>query len=155
MELRHLRYFVSVAELGGISRAAKKLFIAQPALSAQIRQLEEELGVTLCVRLPRGVRLAPAGESFLEDARAILARAQQATQRARERQSGQRATLRLRLVPSTTHLVLPGLLERLRNSSLTATIEAREMITSQQLQPLRNDEIDLDFARPGEGTTPV
>jgi len=155
VELRHLRYFVSVAEGGSVSRAAEKLFIAQPALSAQIRQLEEELGVTLFVRLPRGVRLTPAGESFLEDARAILVRSRQATLRARERQSGQLATLRLGLVPSTTHSVLPGLLKRVRDSSLAANIEAREMITSQQLQGLRNDEIDLGFARPGEGTTPA
>ena len=108
MELRHLRYFVTAAELGSITRAAEKLFIAQPPLSAQLKQLEEEVGVPLLVRLPRGVRLTEAGESFLEDARAILARAQQAAVRARERQSGQRATLRLGLVPSTIHSVLPA-----------------------------------------------
>jgi len=155
MELRHLRYFVSVAEFGSVSRAAQKLFIAQPALSAQIRQLEEEVGVALFVRLPRGVRLTEAGVSFLEDARAILARAQQATVRARERQSGQRATLRLGLVPSATHSVLPGLLQRLRDAGLAVAVEAREMITSRQLQALRNDEIDLGFARPGEGSLPA
>ncbi len=155
MELRHLRYFVGVAELGSVSRASEKLFIAQPALSAQIRQLEEEVGVSLFVRLPRGVRLTQAGASFLEDARAILARAQQATVRARERQSGQRMTLRLGLVPSTTHSVLPGLLQRVRNSGLAARIEVREMITSRQLEALRNDEIDLGLARPGEGPMPA
>lgn len=151
MELRHLRYFVSVAELGSVSRAAEKLFIAQPALSAQIKQLEEEVGAALFVRLPRGVRLTPAGESFFVDARAILARAQQATLRAREKQSGQRSTLRIGLVPTATHSVLPGLLQRLRDSGLAATIEAREMITSRQLHALRDDEIDLGLARPGEG----
>ncbi len=155
MELRHLRYFVSVAELGSISRAAEKLFIAQPALSAQIRQLEEEVGAALLVRLPRGVRLTPAGESFFDDARAILARAQQASVRAREKQSGQRTTLRLGLVPTATHSVLPGLLRRMRELGLAANIEVREMITSHQLQALRNDEIDLGLARPGEGSTPA
>ncbi len=155
MELRHLRYFVGVAELGSVSRAAEKLFIAQPALSAQIRQLEDEVGTRLFVRLPRGVRLTPAGESLLEDARAILARARQATVRARERQAGQRAVLRLGMVPSTTHSVLPGLLARLRASGLAVNLEVREMITSQQLQALRNNEIDLGFARPGEGLTPA
>ena len=54
MELRHLRYFVTAAELGSITRAAEKLFIAQPPLSAQLKQLEEEVGVPLLVRLPRG-----------------------------------------------------------------------------------------------------
>ncbi|MDB5928773.1 MAG: LysR family transcriptional regulator [Polaromonas sp.] len=154
MELRHLRYFVSVAELGSVSRAAEKLFIAQPALSAQIRQLEEEVGAALFVRLPRGVRLTPAGESFLVDARAILARAQQAAVRAREKQSGQRATLRLGLVPTATHSVLPGLLRRVREAGLAAHIEAREMITSRQLQALRNDEIDLGLGRPDGDSTP-
>jgi DNA-binding transcriptional LysR family regulator len=155
LELRHLRYFVSVAELGSISRAAEKLFIAQPALSAQIRQLEEEVGAALLVRLPRGVRLTPAGESFFDDVRAILARAQQASVRAREKQSGQRTTLRLGLVPTATHSVLPGLLRRMRELGLAANIEVREMITSRQLQALRNDEIDLGLARPGEGSTPA
>ncbi|MDO9402573.1 MAG: LysR substrate-binding domain-containing protein [Polaromonas sp.] len=155
MELRHLRYFVSVAELGSFSRAAEKLFVAQPALSAQIRQLEEEVGASLFVRLPRGVRLTQAGESFFGDARAILARAQQASVRARERQSGLRSTLRLGLVPTATHSVLPGLLEGLRQSGLTASIEAREMITSRQLDALRNDEIDLGLARPGDGSVPA
>lgn len=155
MELRHLRYFTSVAALGSVSRAAEKLFIAQPALSAQIRQLEEEVGAALFVRLPRGVRLTPAGESFLEDATAILARTQQATVRARERQSGRQTTLRLGLVPTATHSVLPGLLRRVRDSGLTAHIEVREMITSRQVQALRNDEIDLGLARPGDGSTPA
>src|SRR3954468_3297552 len=120
MELRHLRYFVSVAELGSVSRAAEKLFIAQPALSLQVRQLEEEIGARLLERLPRGVRLTPAGESFLQDARAILARSQQAAVRARERQSGQARSLRLGLVPTTTHSVLPGVLKGLRAAGVTA-----------------------------------
>jgi DNA-binding transcriptional LysR family regulator len=150
MELRHLRYFTTVAGLGSVSRAAEKLFIAQPALSQQIRQLEDEIGAALFERLPRGVRLTPAGESFLEDARTILARAQQAAVRARERQSGQARSLRLGLVPTTTHSVLPGVLRGLRAAGITAPIEVREMITSRQFLALRNDEIDLALARPGE-----
>ncbi len=155
MELRHLRYFVTVAELGSVSRAAVKLFMAQPPLSAQIRQLEEEVGVSLLVRLPRGVVLTPAGQSFLEDARAILARSLQAPVRARERQSGQRSTLRLGLMPSATQTLLPGLLLRLRKAGLALNIEAREMIPSaRQLQALRNAEIDLGFIRPGASSAP-
>ncbi|MBA2961517.1 LysR family transcriptional regulator [Ramlibacter sp. MAH-25] len=150
MELRHLRYFVTVAGLGSVSRAAEKLFIAQPALSQQIRQLEDEIGATLFERLPRGVRLTPAGESFLEDAHAILARTQQAAVRARDRQSGQAPALRLGLVPTTTHSVLPGVLRGLQAAGVTAPLEVREMITSRQFQALRNDEIDLALARPGQ-----
>lgn len=149
MELRHLRYFVTVAELGSISRAATKLFMAQPPLSAQIRQLEDEVGASLLVRLPRGVQLTPAGISFLEDARAILARAEQATLRAREQQSGQRSTLRIGLMPSATQSLLPGLIRRLESSGLNLHIEAQERVpSSRQLQALRNAEIDLGFIRP-------
>ena len=155
MELRHLRYFVTVAESGSVSGAAAKLFIAQPPLSAQIRQLEAEVGTPLLVRLPRGVRLTPAGVSFLEDARAILARAQQAAVRARERQAGHRSVLRVGIMPSGTHTILPGFLKRLAASGLDVRVEVREMIpSSRQLQALRNSEIDLGFIRPGEDALP-
>jgi DNA-binding transcriptional LysR family regulator len=151
MELRHLRYFVTTAELGSVTRAAEKLFMAQPPLSAQLRQLEEEVGVPLLQRLPRGVRLTVAGESFLRDARAILARTQEAATRARETQAGAGAVLRLGMVPSSLHVLLPGFLQRLRalEGGAAIRVQAREMITSQQMQGLRNDEIDLGFARPG------
>lgn len=149
MELRHLRYFVAVAEQGNVSRAARKLFIAQPPLSAQLRQLEEEVGTALFTRLPRGVRLTPAGESLLEDARAILARAQQAPLRARERGHSQQGVVRLGLVPSAMHSVLPGLLRRIAEAGWNLRVEAREMITSQQLRALRAGELDLGLGRPG------
>ncbi|HYF19822.1 MAG TPA: LysR substrate-binding domain-containing protein [Ramlibacter sp.] len=150
MELRHLRYFVNVAELGSVSRAAEKLFVAQPALSQQIRQLEAEIGTPLFERLPRGVRLTPAGESFLEDARTILARAQQAQVRARDRASGLPGSIRIALVPTTTHSVLPGVLRSLREAGIDTGLEVREMITSRQAQALRSHEIDLGLARAGE-----
>src|SRR6266852_3293382 len=72
MELRHFRYFVAVAEEHSFAHAARRLRVAQPALSKQIRDLETELGVTLFKRLPRGVRLTSAGEAFLADARGTL-----------------------------------------------------------------------------------
>ncbi|WP_066266949.1 LysR substrate-binding domain-containing protein [Hydrogenophaga palleronii] len=152
MELRHLRYFVTVAELGSISGAAAKLHIAQPPLSAQIRQLEEEVGAQLLVRFARGVRLTPAGTSFLDDARAILARAEQASLRAREFQSGERSTLRVGLMPSATQSLLPGLIRRFEASNMTVRIEGRELVPSaRQLQALRNAELDFGFVRPGSG----
>jgi DNA-binding transcriptional LysR family regulator len=148
MELRHLRYFVTVAELGSVSRAAEKLFIAQPPLSAQIKQLEEELGVALFVRLPRGVKLTSAGEAFIEDARAILTRAKQAGVRARERQAGHQTTVRIALVQSATHSLLPGLLERIRDEAINASVEVREMITTHQVRALRDGEIEFGISRP-------
>jgi DNA-binding transcriptional LysR family regulator len=72
MELRHLRYFVAVGEEQHYGRAARRVRVAQPALSRQIHDLEEELGFKLFDRLPRGVKLSAAGKLFLEDARRIL-----------------------------------------------------------------------------------
>ena len=83
MELRHLRYFVAVAEAGSFLRAASRLRVAQPALSKQIRDLEREVGVSLFERLPRGARLTPAGEQFLPDARNALESAARAVAIAR------------------------------------------------------------------------
>ena len=83
MELRHLRYFVAVAEEHSFVQAARRLRVAQPALSRQIRDLENEVGVLLFHRLPRGVRLTPAGETFLTDARCTLEVATRAVTTAR------------------------------------------------------------------------
>src|SRR5207245_11335686 len=87
MELRHLRYFVAVAEEGSFLRAASRLRVAQPALSKQIRDLEREIGVKLFERLPRGARVTPAGEHFLRDARNTLESAARAVARARRADS--------------------------------------------------------------------
>jgi DNA-binding transcriptional LysR family regulator len=83
MELRHLRYFVQVAEEQHYGRAAERLRVAQPALSRQIQDLEDEIGFKLFDRLPRGVKLSAAGKLFLEDARRILQQVNEATARAK------------------------------------------------------------------------
>src|SRR5215467_11705832 len=85
MELRHLRYFVAVAEMENVSRAAtQKLHVAQPSLSRQIRDLEDEVGVPLFDRTGKSVRLTDAGRAFLEEARAILKLADDAVLKARD-----------------------------------------------------------------------
>ena len=83
MELRHLRYFVAVGEEQHYGRASRRLRVAQPALSRQIQDLEEEVGFKLFERLPRGVKLSAAGKLFLEDARRILQEVSEATAHAR------------------------------------------------------------------------
>ena len=95
MELRHLRYFVAVGEEQHYNRAAQRLRVAQPALSRQIQDLEEQIGFKLFDRLPRGVKLSAAGQCFMEDARRILEQVNQATARAKRVASGQSGTLRV------------------------------------------------------------
>jgi len=84
VELRHLRYFVAVAEEGNVGRAAAKLHVAQPPVSRQIRALEDELGTPLFTRTPRGMALLPSGETFLAHARGILEAVTRATEAARD-----------------------------------------------------------------------
>src|SRR6188768_4008943 len=93
MELRHLRYFVAVAEAENVTRAAAKLRVAQPAVSRQIRDLEEELGIALLERTAKSVRLTDAGRIFLEEARAVLQRADEAVQAVRAVAGGMRGQL--------------------------------------------------------------
>src|SRR6266478_6093824 len=89
MELRHLRYFVAVGEEQHYGRGAKRLRVAQPALSRQIQDLEEEIGFKLFDRLSRGVKVSAAGKVFLEDARRVLQQVEEATRRAKRVASGQ------------------------------------------------------------------
>jgi DNA-binding transcriptional LysR family regulator len=147
MELRHLRYFVAVAEMGSVSRAAEKLFIAQPPLSTQIKQLEDEIGVKLLVRFPRGVRLTSAGAAFLAEAKDLLARAEHAKRLARHNDSAVGGVIRIGYVPSAGHTVLPRLLKQMRDIRPDGEIDVREMITPQQVQSLCTGEIDVALAR--------
>src|SRR5512139_1166860 len=98
MELRQLRYFVAVAETGNISRAAKRIFLTQPALSRQIKALEGEIGQCLLERQAHSIRLTPVGEALLHEARELLQRAEQALERVRN--AGRGVRLRVGYAPS-------------------------------------------------------
>jgi DNA-binding transcriptional LysR family regulator len=112
VELRHLRYFLVVAEERHITRAAARLGLQQPPLSQQIQALESELGTKLFTRVPRGVELTPAGEGFLEEARAVLSSVERAIVRARAASMGQRGRISIGLTTSAS--LHPGVTRTLR-----------------------------------------
>jgi DNA-binding transcriptional LysR family regulator len=116
MELRHLRYFVSVAEAASISRAASRINVSQPALSRQIRDLETELNVRLFDRVGRRIQLTAEGEDLLERSRDVLARAASLSERAGALSGGAVGTLRVGATPQTMQSVVAGFLTRYRRS---------------------------------------
>jgi DNA-binding transcriptional LysR family regulator len=131
MELRHLRYFLAVAEDLHFGRAARRLRIAQPPLSKQIRQLEEELGFPLFERTSRQVRLTEAGRLFRDEARGILERLEQATVDARRVARGESGTLTVGMVASATYALLPLLYRRFGERFPDVKLTLREMVTAE------------------------
>src|SRR5438132_5956762 len=119
VELRHLRYFVAVAEMENVSRAALKLHVSQPALSRQIRDLEDELGFSLLERTAKSVRLTDAGRAFLNDARALLQNADEAVTKARAVASAEPAELHVGYSPTPTAEILPKTLRELKAACQT------------------------------------
>lgn len=148
MELRHLRYFVAVADELHFGRAAEKLFIAQPALSQQIQHLERELGVRLLERSSRRVSLSAAGAVFLAEARAILARVAGATEAARRADRGELGRLGVGFVASATYAVLPDVLRRFRERFPDVELLLYELTAAEQADALREGTINVGFARP-------
>src|ERR1700748_3072488 len=107
MELRHLRYFVAVAEEENVTRAAARLHVSQPALSRQIHDLEDEMKLPLLERSAKSVRLTEAGRVFLQEARAVLQRADEAVKKARSVAGGMQGEIRVGYAPSLTVEILP------------------------------------------------
>lgn len=148
MELRHLRYFVAVAEEGHITRAAERLGIQQPPLSHQIRALERELGVQLFRRLPRGVELTEAGRSFLEDARAALARVGQGIEAAKRAARGEQGHLRLAVPPTAPFLpFVPQVILAFREAYPMVSLTMEESLRTETLERLRGGQMDVAFLR--------
>jgi DNA-binding transcriptional LysR family regulator len=147
MELRHLRYFVAVAETLSFRGAAEKLHIAQPPLSAQIKALEEELKVRLFERTTRSVRLTHAGRVFLGEASALLAAAARAEQRAREAQRGLTGTLRVGIVAPLANAWLAGMLREFRKESPAVQLALFDLTTTEQLRRLCAQELDVGLLR--------
>ena len=148
MELRHLRYFVAVAEEGHITRAAERLGIQQPPLSHQIKALERELGVPLFRRLPRGVELTEAGRSFIEDARAALARVGQGVEAAKRAARGEQGHLRLAVPPTAPfHPFVPQVILAFREAYPLVSLTMEENLRMETMEQLRGGQMDVAFLR--------
>ncbi|MDO7836373.1 LysR substrate-binding domain-containing protein [Sphingobium sp. HBC34] len=147
MELRHLRYFIAVAEELHFSRAAARLHVAQPPLSTQIKQLEEEMGVALFLRTKRRVELTEAGSAFLIEARRVLGILDRGVALAREIGTGQRGTLRLGSVYSAIYAVVPQMLRAFAAQHPDISVELSEMTVQQQLDALASGAIDVGILR--------
>src|SRR5688500_12268607 len=148
VELRHLRYFVAVAEELHFGRAARRLGIAQPPLSQQIRRLEDELGAGLLRRNRRRVELTAEGEISLDQARATLAQAARAVQAVRSARAGTSGRLAIGVVPWTNFTSVPGAIRVFGDRYPNVEIELYNLTTPDQLPALRDGRIDVGFTRP-------
>src|ERR1700741_3669684 len=147
MELRHLRYFVAVGEEQHYGRASRRLRVAQPALSRQIQDLEEEVGFKLFDRLPRGVRLSAAGKLFLEDARRILQQVSEAAARAARVARGQSGTLRVGFTENASWRgVVPDSFRRFRERQPDAELQLTPSTSLEQIEALRSGRLDAGYA---------
>ena len=148
MELRHLRYFVAVAEAGHVTRAAAQLGIRQPPLSQQIKALERELDAQLFHRLPRGVRLTDAGRALLGDARAILAQVDHALAATRRTARGEQGRISVGFTSSAPfHVFVPQLIRAFREAHPLVSLSLEESGTGELVDGLLDQRIDAAFIR--------
>src|SRR5437867_1863057 len=145
MELRHLRYFIGVAEEENVSRAALKLHVSQPALSRQIRDLEAELGFSLLERSAKSVRLTEAGRAFLTETRAVLQRAEDEVKAARAIATGGTGELHVGYAPSLTARILPPTLRAFQAELPTVRVRLHDYSTEEMLAGLREGKLQVAF----------
>lgn len=149
MELRHLRYFLAVAEERHFTRAAESLGISTPTLTQQVQALETELGVMLLRRTNRSVALTEAGSRFLDEARATLQQSEHATLVARQAGRGELGRIEIGYVTSASLAgVIPNLLAAFRRSNPLVDVQLHRMETVRQLTALTERQIDIGFLRP-------
>ncbi|MFC6644556.1 LysR substrate-binding domain-containing protein [Granulicella cerasi] len=152
MELRHLQYFVTVAETGGFGRAARTLHVSQSAISEQIRDLEAEIGVMLFDRGQRQIRLTVEGELFLEGARETLHTASEAVEKVRRAKRGEEGRLTIGFFVGGNGRYFPALIRAFRKRYPRVKVALVEMTPTQQWQALGNAVIDFGFTRPNMGS---
>ncbi|MEB2844849.1 LysR family transcriptional regulator [Rhizobiales bacterium RZME27] len=150
MELRHIRYFLAVAEAGNFTRAAQALGIGQPPLSQQIRDLENEIGVQLFHRVPHGAELTAAGAAFLQEAKGAIAAAERAKLAALRASRGETGRLMLGFTASAAFTpVVSGVIRRYRATWPDVDLSLTEMNSNLLLDRLMRGELDAVFIRPG------
>ena len=148
MDLRHLRYFIAVAEEGPITRAAERLGMQQPPLSQQIKAMERELDVQLFLRKPRGVELTEAGRALLEDARAMLAHLDRALETARRTARGEQGRICVGMTPTAPfHPLVPRAVRAFRDSFPRVSVSLEEALSDGLLDRLRSERMDVAFIR--------
>jgi DNA-binding transcriptional LysR family regulator len=147
IELRHLRYFVAVAEELHFGRAAERLGIAQPPLSQQIQRLEALIDAPLFYRTSRSVELTDAGRTLLDGARRTLAQAEEAVTATQRTARGETGTLTVAYAASVMFLSLPRLIHAFRARYPSVHLELRELPTGPQIAALHAGEIDIGFVR--------
>jgi DNA-binding transcriptional LysR family regulator len=150
MELRHLRYFCAVADWNGFNRAARALHTSQSSISAQIRDLEQEIGVTLFNRARSRVSLTPAGEKFLQEARRLVAGADRAVDIAQRTARGEIGSLSIGFVIWGTGTFFPGVIRAFRQLYPSVQLSLMEATSVTQSEALLNGTIDVGFMRPLE-----
>ncbi|MBC7927141.1 MAG: LysR family transcriptional regulator [Bryobacteraceae bacterium] len=155
IELRHLRYFLAVAETLHFGRAAQQLGMAQPPLSQQIKKLETLLGYALFDRTTRGVQLTPVGRFFLERSRTSLQRLSEDVERTRRFGAGHEGELTVGFAGSTMFTGLPTGIERYRRLYPGIALRLRELVTTDQLEALHAGTLDLAFLRDSHKANPL
>jgi LysR family transcriptional regulator, benzoate and cis,cis-muconate-responsive activator of ben and cat genes len=143
MELRHLRYFVAVAEEENVSRAALKLHVSQPGLSRQIRDLEDEIGFQLFERSAKALHLTAAGKVFLTEARAVLQHAEDAVKKARAAAGGAQGEIHVGYAPSLTVQILPPMLRAFQGEFPRVRVSLHDLSSEEMLEQLGEKKLDL------------
>ena len=148
MELRHLRYYVAVAEAENVSRAALKLHVSQPGISRQIRDLEDEIGFQLLERSAKSVRLTPAGKVFLKETREVLSHVEAAVNKARAVAKGGGGEIHVGYAPSLTVQILPAMLRKFQDAFPDVRVALHDLSSEQMLLQLAAGKLQVALTVP-------
>ena len=151
MELRHLRYFLAVAEALNFTKAAAQLRVAQPALSRQVQDLEDEIGVDLLRRSPRGVTLTAEGKLFLDEVRELLRRADESVEKVRALARGEYGELHVGYAPSPTVEILPPALAAFQKAVPRVKVLLHDLSSDELITGLQNSTLELAITVPPAG----